>query len=370
MDRLVSVRLRVGGLSISAYRGCGIAGAMLAATTGLLLARRQGLEWSMMAVLTVASVGIFFALAWGTKLTLGEERLTYYHHQIAILVVSAATLAVLRHPVLAYLDIVMVSLGVFLACGRVGCFLVGCCHGRPGGWGVCYRQEHGAAGFPVYLVGVRLWPVQLLEALWVAAVVAAGMAMLLGGSAAGAALAWCVLAYGCGRFALECLRGDPQRPYLAGVSEAQWTSLLLVSALVVVEWRGLLPWQGWHGAAWLALLAATVLTAATDSPRRRLRQPWHVRQLAQLLALPRDSHPQLGETALGIRVSASTVDTRSGRLTVFAFSGRSQPLEEGTARRLARLAMRLTRAPRGELAAGNLGVYHLLIPEARSVHAV
>ena len=30
-----------------------------------------------------------------------------------------------------YLDATALGLGAFLACGRVGCTLAGCCHGRP-----------------------------------------------------------------------------------------------------------------------------------------------------------------------------------------------------------------------------------------------
>src|SRR5207253_2733687 len=113
----------------------------------------------------------------------------------------------------------------FLAFGRVGCTMVGCCHGRPGRIGLCYREEHADEGFPRYLVGVRLVPVQALESLGVAAIVGVGVALVVAGSTSGTALAWYAAAYAVLRFFLEFLRGDAGRRYSWGFSEAQWTSL-------------------------------------------------------------------------------------------------------------------------------------------------
>ena len=50
-----------------------------------------------------------------------------------------ATLAqsqALELPVLPYLDLTCLGLGIFLVCGRQGCLMVGCCHGKPCGWGI------------------------------------------------------------------------------------------------------------------------------------------------------------------------------------------------------------------------------------------
>ena len=69
----------------------------------------------------------------------GEERIIYYRHEIAVMVVAALLLWLLRQPLLPYLDVTILGIGMFLTCGRMGCFMVGCCHGRPHDWGVCYR---------------------------------------------------------------------------------------------------------------------------------------------------------------------------------------------------------------------------------------
>lgn len=109
--------------------------------------------------MTVAVI-IFLGMVMATKIITGEERLSYCDHEIVIMVVAALFLWLTHQPILFYLDITILGIGTFLFCGRIGCLMVGCCHGRPYHWGVCYRPEHAAVGFPPYYVGVRLFPIQ------------------------------------------------------------------------------------------------------------------------------------------------------------------------------------------------------------------
>ncbi len=231
----------------SVFRYCGYIGLITAVIVIIALAPR--LRLSTMVAFGALSVAVmtFLCLAMLTKIITGEERLIYYHHQIAILSVVAILLKLLRQPVLPYLDITILGIGAFLFSGRIGCLMVGCCHGKPHHWGVCYSEEHREAGFTPYLVGVRLFPVQMLESLFVLFVVIIGAAMVLGASSRpGEALAWYVIIYGAARFFFEFLRGDPDRPYFAGFSEAQWTSLILMSLVALSEFSGKLPSNPWH----------------------------------------------------------------------------------------------------------------------------
>jgi hypothetical protein len=136
-----------------------------------------GLSPLVLVWLVLTAVLTFLALAMVTKIITGEENLIYYHHEIAVMVVAACLLNLLYQPVLPYLDITILGLGTFLAFGRVGCLMVGCCHGRPHGRGVCYRAEHAAAGFTPYLVGVRLFPIQAVESVWVFSIVVVGVCL-------------------------------------------------------------------------------------------------------------------------------------------------------------------------------------------------
>src|SRR5262249_15128101 len=151
----------------------------------------------------------------------------------------------------------------------IGCLMVGCCHGRPHRLGVCYRQEHADAGFPQYYVGVRLFPIQALESLFVFSVIAVGSWLVLTNHPPGEALAWYVFTYGVARFFFEFARGDTGRPELFGFSEAQWTSLLVMSVGVITEFYGIMPLHSWHAWAPIGVLLTMIVVALV----RRFRKP-------------------------------------------------------------------------------------------------
>src|SRR2546423_11236515 len=206
---------------------------------------------------------------------------------MAVMSVAALLLWLVRQPILRYLDATLLGVGIFLACGRIGCLMVGCCHGRPHSWGVCYRQEHAAAGFESCYVGVRLFPSQALESVWVFSIVLVGSLLVLSHHQPGTALAWYVITYDIGRFSFEFMRGDAERPYLWGFSEAQWVSIMLMCVLVCLEFFGVLPFQLWHLVATVCVAVIMVVVAL----RRRLRKipmhellhPYHVKEIAEVL---------------------------------------------------------------------------------------
>jgi hypothetical protein len=360
--------LRVLGRTVSAFHLCGIVGWVSGISLALLLTAHQGLPLRVTGVLALGSILTFLALARAVKVATGEEYIVYYHHEIAVVAVSALILWRLDRPVLPYLDAVFMGLGLFLACGRIGCLMVGCCHGQPHAWGVCYGGAHAAAGFASHLVGVRLFPIQLVEALIVAATVTLGTILLLRGAAPGTALALYSVVYGSARFGLEFLRGDAARPYWRGVSEAQWTSFAIMVAVLGLSGLGPVPFAEWWLAATLAMGVVLLACVAADTPLRRQFRPRHVDEIAGLLAAAHASaraagELQIGRTSLGLRISASLLRDGPHWLDVFAFSEESGPLDERTARRLARLVSRLRRAgAEGELRRGGHGVYHVILP--------
>lgn len=269
LDKLIRTEVYLFGKRCAAFRVCGLTGALLAASLGMALVSHLQLSLPVLVVLIASAITAFLMLAMSTKVFTGRENMTCYHHQIVVMIVMAALLGYLRQPVLPYLDVMLLSIGLFQACGRVGCLMVGCCHGRPHSFGVCYREEHVAAGFTPCYVGVRLFPVQAVEAVWVLCVVSVGVALVWQGSAPeGTTLSWYVVAYALGRFVFEFARGDMERPYLYGFSEAQWTSLLLVCAVLCAELAGLIVFQLWHVGA-VVLLALTMIAIALQ---RRLRK--------------------------------------------------------------------------------------------------
>src|SRR5262249_35858044 len=158
---------------------------------------------------------------------------------------------------------------------RGGCLMVGCCHGKPHHWGVRYTEEHAAEGFPDCYVGVRLFPVQVLESLVVLSIIVACSWLFLQGRPAGTVLTTYVVSYSVARIWLEELRGDRARPYWGRFSEAQWTSLLLIVGTVLGEWQGRLPLSEWHIAMCAAAAMSMLVLAANSKSERAVTHPHH-----------------------------------------------------------------------------------------------
>jgi prolipoprotein diacylglyceryltransferase len=381
LDNIVRLRIRLGHKVWLAYRAYLLTGVALGIIGAVMLAvptRRS--PWVAGSVSVMAALACL-ALAMGTKVLTGHEAYTLYHYQILVIGVSALLLRLLGQPTLRYLDLIVLALGITQVCGRIGCLMVGCCHGRPYRWGACYREEHAAAGFPRYLVEVRLFPIQAVESLWVFCIVLVGSTLVLTGHSPGETLAWYVVTYGLGRFCFEFVRGDPDRPYLWGFSEAQWTSLLLMGVVVGLELSGLLPFQPWHIGATvflaLIMIAIALKRRFGRTARHQLLHPRHVKEVAEVvesvssLAAERTAIPQpnsdstgihVGCTSLGIQISASKIKSRAGHIHHYALSHQHDTMTEETAKTLADLIFQL-RHLRGssELVKGGSGVFHLLV---------
>ena len=302
-DRLRSwprVHVVVGPVHAPAFLFCGVVGYGLAVGASVLLAASSGRSAGTILLMAAAAAVTFFIVAMTTKVLTGEETLTFLNHAIAVILVVSIGLAVTGRPVLPYVDVTGVGLLVFLACGRVGCFLVGCCHGRPHDWGARYGDEHVEEGFPAHLAGVPVVPVPLVEA--AADVVIAGVAGagVLAGWRAGAPVAFAALAYTAIRVLLEQWRGDT-RHFALGLSTGQWTSAAGAVAVVVVGIR--------HP----AVVAGAVLVVGVDlviSARSRFGRSLafrvdEPRHLAELAALLHDLGPSVGTTSAGVWVSKS-----------------------------------------------------------------
>jgi len=360
------------------FQVCGYTGLVLAIALAIIVIRHEDLSFWVLARIIAAAITTFFVLVMGTKILTGEERIIYYHHEIGVMVVSALLLWATRQPLLPYLDITILGIGTFLTFGRIGCLLVGCCHGRPSRWGVRYGDEHAAAGFPSYLVGVRLFPIQAVESFWVLCTVAVGTFFVWSGKAPGTALAWYVVTYDLGRFCFEFARGDADRSYWLGFSQPQWLSLFLTSGIVWAELAGALPVVRWHVAVFILLVAAL---AAVSMKRHiqatsefQLLHPRHIKQVANALRSTSTStersavwsHGQttvvsIASTSLGIRISGSEAGSGEERMYHYTISAEKE-LTEQAAKLLARLIRRLKGAAGPQrLIAGSQGVFHLLV---------
>lgn len=366
---LPRMEIRVLGRRLPSYQVCGGTGVVAGVALACGLAWRLGLPPLVVLACAAAAVITSLALALATRAILQEEHLTFYHHAIAVVAVSALLLAALRQPVLGCLDVVVIGLAAVLAVGRAGCLLAGCCYGRPHRWGLRYGAEHVEEGFPSHLAGVRVAPVQAAESLLALGLVAGGVVLALDGAPRGTVLAWSAAGYALGRFGLELLRGDPERPYAAGFSEAQWTSLLVSAAVAAMALAGLVP-RPWAAAPAPVILAMAVVavTGLIGAGRARsLLRPRHVRELARAAEVAsalelQDGTVPVVRTSRGVQLSAGRIDAGGGPLQHYALSLADGVLPHAGAVSLARLVVELRHSgARHELVSAGHGVYHLLV---------
>jgi prolipoprotein diacylglyceryltransferase len=364
----------------SAYRVC----CAIGLTAGTAFAFWNALHLGLSLFVTAAeiAVGLCILLMVGIfiKVLTGRETLVLLREVVPAFIVMATVLKLTQQPVLTYLDIGTMCAGVFLAFGRVGCLLVGCCHGRPARWGICYGAEHARCGFPAHYVGVRLFPVQAVESVFVFCLVAAAARVAWVGVEPGKVLAFYVVGYGVGRFVIEFARGDAERRYFSDFSEAQWTSLILVWGVVFAEWQNILPSVRLHTAAAIVLTACIVLVAIARrfdrAARFRLRHPKHVRELASAIRELADSGKvvdwsrgvTLYSTSCGIIVSGGTIDVRGRAVQNYCVSRAGNPLSQQETELVARTIGLLQLPQRNfRLLSNSPGVFHLLAEEKPKV---
>ncbi len=368
VGRLADRWVRVGPAGRWAgFTVCGLVGLALALAWTLALAVAAGRPaWLALVVAGGMLTGLVAAAA-VEALVVGRPRLVCFHGELAAFAVTVGALLLADLPVVAALDLAVPGLAVFLACGRVGCLVTGCCHGRPAVRGIRYGARHAAEGLPAEYVGVPLFPVAAVEAAVFAGLAGALTVVVLSPAPAGAALSGYLLVHVAARFWLEFLRGDVGRAHFAGLSEAQWTALAVtlgVGLAVTVGWD-VLP--GWLPVATGVSLAAGLGLVATRPERVRLRGPAHVLELARIVRCADAARGGLvrATTGLGVRVSASAGGGggRGGPGFHYAFSRPSGVLRAADAAALGRIAA--TIGSRGQPAGATLyrsgnGVFHLM----------
>jgi phosphatidylglycerol:prolipoprotein diacylglycerol transferase len=123
--------------------------------------------------------------------------------------------------------LVAVTIPVSWIATKIGCFLNGCCYGRPCSlpWAVTFPP--GARGAPP---GVPLHPSQLYE-VGIMLILLLVFAHLKSDRWRGTRLLWFLLIYGFGRAATDFLRGDAESYIIPGVLTL--TQLLCIVAGVV-----------------------------------------------------------------------------------------------------------------------------------------
>lgn len=124
-----------------------------------------------------------------------------------------------------YAAIIVPTIPLAHALGRVGCFLAGCCYGKCVETPISVIYENPIGGAPV---GVPVFPIQLVEA--ACNIVVFVILMLYVGKKLkrGSVLFLYMILYGIERFVLEYFRYDEIRGIFLGLSTSQWISIAMV----------------------------------------------------------------------------------------------------------------------------------------------
>jgi len=226
----------------------------------------------------------------------GREWIVFYHALFAGVAATVGLgLATGAQHLAQMLDVAVLGIGVFLVFGRIGCFHVACCHGRPARFGVVYGEPHVAIGLWKRLAHRPLFPIQLVESATTLGLVIAGVIAAHGEPGHGA------LVFGEGyailRFAFELVRGDPVRPHALGLSEAQWSCHVDAIACALV----------WPGPITIGIALALVVATVVLVVRRRARElvlPPHLHELDELCAaIAADPAHARRDSKLGVGLS-------------------------------------------------------------------
>lgn len=149
-----------------------------------------------------------------------------------------------RHdlPIWSTLDILALGIPLGQSIGRIGCFMAGCCYGRPTDlpWGVTFTHPESLGP-----LGVKVHPTQLYEFLLVLGVFAFLYYLRTRKRFDGQLLGVYFLLAGLVRFGVEFFRGDPRGPaLLAGMPATQVTALVTTivgAVLLILGYCRLLP---------------------------------------------------------------------------------------------------------------------------------
>ena len=141
-----------------------------------------------------------------------------------------------RHklPALAMLDVMAITTCLVHGFGRIGCFLAGCCHGKPTGFftAVTFTDEACFAD----PLNTPLHPTQLYEACFIFLVMIGLMMLRHRRTFHGQLFLLYLMAYALGRFVIEYFRGDLGRGYIIEnvISHSQLIALIILLSVAIL----------------------------------------------------------------------------------------------------------------------------------------
>ena len=235
----------IGPLTVHSYGLMIALGILVCVFMGMYRARKYGYKDE--AVLDIAILGILSGFV-GAKLlyvlvefdsflknpmdVLGSEGFVVYGGIIVGALVGILYCRIKKLPCWEYFDLLAPSIAVAQGFGRIGCFLAGCCYGRPTGtfWGVTFPEGSFAPA------GVPLIPTQLISSAGDFIITGILLVYSKHNKKAGNVGILYMLLYGIGRFLVECLRSD-DRGTVGLLSTSQFISIGIILLAIILFFR-------------------------------------------------------------------------------------------------------------------------------------
>ena len=131
------------------------------------------------------------------------------------------------------LDVMAITTCIVHGTGRIGCFLAGCCYGKPtqSFLGVTFTDPASQAE----PLNTPLHPTQLFSVFFIYSLMAFLIIMLRHKSFNGQVFLLYLLIYPAGRLIIESFRGDISRGFLfnGALTNGQFVSILVIAAAVI-----------------------------------------------------------------------------------------------------------------------------------------
>ena len=235
----------IGPLTVHSYGLMIALGILVCVFMGMYRARKYGYKDE--AVLDIAILGILSGFV-GAKLlyvlvefdsflknpmdVLGSEGFVVYGGIIVGALVGILYCRIKKLPCWEYFDLLAPSIAVAQGFGRIGCFLAGCCYGRPTDtfWGVTFPEGSFAPA------GVPLIPTQLISSAGDFIITGILLVYSQHNKKAGNVGILYMLLYGIGRFLVECLRSD-DRGTVGLLSTSQFISIGIILLAIILFFR-------------------------------------------------------------------------------------------------------------------------------------
>ena len=172
------ILLQFGGITITTY------GVMLATAfiVGIILAEKRGLKYGipkdtvgalsfLILVGAIAGSRLFYVLThipdykgeWWRAFYVWEGGLTFYGGVVLAFILCIIWLKRNKLPIGKLGDVIAPSLALGVGIGRIGCFLNGCCFGKPSDFGVIFPPGSPCAW--ELGIGIRVHPTQLYSSI-------------------------------------------------------------------------------------------------------------------------------------------------------------------------------------------------------------